>query len=229
MRPDAGVDHARVQGPCAPARAERVLFLPGAGGDPTFWQPVDRALDFEAERTMFGWPGFGAVPADPAVRGIDDLVARVVERIDRPVAIVAQSMGGVVAVRAALERPCAVARLVLCATSGGIDVAALGASDWRGDWRRAMPDLPTWFVDDRSDLSDRLGGLRMPVLLVWGDRDPISPLAVGERLRTLLPDARLTVIEGGAHDLAVTHAPVVARAIDAFLVEDPARPPADGR
>jgi pimeloyl-ACP methyl ester carboxylesterase len=39
------------------------------------------------------------------------------------------------------------------------------------------------------------------VLLLWGSADPISPVAVGERLRELIPDSELVVVDGGSHDL----------------------------
>ncbi|THG87146.1 alpha/beta fold hydrolase [Pseudomonas sp. A-1] len=59
--------------------------------------------------------------------------------------------------------------------------------------------------------------LHMPVLLLWGDADPISPVRVGQRLAELLPRAELHVIPGGGHDLGFTHAGEVARLIDRHL------------
>jgi pimeloyl-ACP methyl ester carboxylesterase len=50
------------------------------------------------------------------VRGIADLVSRVVGRIEGATALIAQSMGGVVAVRAALEKPDLVRHLALTVT-----------------------------------------------------------------------------------------------------------------
>lgn len=126
-------------------------------------------------------------------------------------------MGGVIAVRAALARPDSITHLVLCATSGGLDMSALGAQDWRAEFLAANPAAPRWFVDDRSDLSAFLPAIAVPTLLLWGDADPISPVAVGERLHRLLPNSRLAVIAGGTHDLAITHADEVARLIDAHL------------
>jgi len=57
----------------------------------------------------------------------------------------------------------------------------------------------------------------MPVLLLWGEADPISPVAVGERLAALLPQGRLEVIPGADHDLGMLHADRVAPLIDAHL------------
>lgn len=195
----------------------QILFLPGVGGDPQFWQPVSGLLDHPAARRLMGWPGFGPVPADPAVRGMADLVARVVDAIDQPTALVAQSMGGIVAVQAALRRPGQVTHLVLTATSGGVDMAAHGAQDWRPAFAQAHPTVPPWFTDYREDLSGALATLAAPTLLLWGDADPISPVGVGRRLLALLPRSRLHVVPGGAHDLANRHAAQVAPLIAAHL------------
>lgn len=68
--------------------------------------------------------------------------------------------------------------------------------------------------------------MQAPTLLLWGDADPISPVAVGERLLGVLPCARLQVLPGGAHDLALTHATAVAAHIDRHLQAGAAPAPA---
>ncbi len=195
----------------------KLIFLPGAMGSPEFWQPVVGRLLHPASRTRLGWPGFGDTPADPQVHTLDDLVPRVVAEIDQPSALIAQSMGGIIALQAALARPERVTHLVLAATSGGIDIADLVTEDWRPAFLKANPALPRWFTDDRSDLSASLGLIRAPVLLLWGDSDPISPVAVGQRLNKLLPRAQLHVFTGGGHDFANKLAPGVAAMIDQHL------------
>lgn len=182
---------------------ETLLFLPGASGNREFWRPLSERLTLAGPRRFFGWPGFGGLPLEPNVNGIADLAARVVAEISEPVALFAQSMGGIIAILAALERPALVRRLILSATSGGIDMKAVGGSDWRREFRAHNPNVPSWFEDERWDLSAGLGTIRAPVLLLWGDADPISPVAAGERLRGLLPDAELVVLPGGTHDLAM--------------------------
>ena len=195
----------------------RILFLPGAGGSPDFWKPVGALLPTEWSKEYFGWPGLGNQPHDPAIGGMDDLVRLVAARIDEPVDLVAQSMGGVIAARLALERPERVARLVLVATSGGIDVARLGAAEWRDDYRTALPDVPTWFVDDRTDLTGSLAGIRAPTLLLWSDADPISPPAVAHDLAARIPGARLIMVAGGSHAFASERPDEVASILRSHL------------
>ncbi len=194
-----------------------LLFLPGASGNTTFWQPTAERIAHTAKQVLLGWPGFGATPADPQVAGIDDLVTGVLRRIERPTALIAQSMGGIVAMRVALARPDLITHLVLCATSGGIDISDLDTLDWRPGLLAAQPSLPRWFIDTRAELSAQLDAITIPVLLIWGDADPISPVAVGRRLASLLPNAQLHVLAGATHDLTSTHGAHVAALIDAYL------------
>jgi pimeloyl-ACP methyl ester carboxylesterase len=144
-------------------------------------------------------------------------VRLVVDHVGAEADIVAQSMGGLVAIRAALAAKGRVRRLVLTATSGGLEVEALGASDWRDAYRRNHPNAASWITTARQDLTPDLAQITAPTLLIWGNADPISPLAVGQRLQTLLPAATLRVIPGGDHDIAQTHASQTARWIEEHL------------
>ncbi|MDP9506979.1 alpha/beta fold hydrolase [Pseudomonas protegens] len=200
-----------------PQAPQQLLFLPGASGHRQFWQPLAAQLRHPARQVHLGWPGFGDTPARADVQGMDDLVDLVLQHIDQPTALVAQSMGGIIAVRAALARPQLITHLVLSVTSGGVDMSDLGASNWRKDYTAAYPQLPRWFVDDHSNLGPRLGELPMPVLLLWGDRDPISPVAVGQRLARLLPQALLRIVPGADHDLGLSHAAQAAQWLDQHL------------
>lgn len=192
-----------------------LFFLPGAGGSAAFWHPVAGRLPADRPHHFFSWPGLGAEPPDPAISSLDDLVALVLAKLDAPTDLVAQSMGGLVAVRVALAAPHKVRRLVLTATSAGVPMT--GAQDWRPLYREAYPDAGAWIADPQPDLSAQIASIAAPTLLLWGDKDPISPVTVGQTLLSLLPDAKLMVIEGGAHDLAVTHADRVAALIAAHL------------
>jgi pimeloyl-ACP methyl ester carboxylesterase len=192
----------------------RVLFLPGASGDGRFWRPVAERLA-GVEPVLLDWPGCGTIPPRPAVRGFDDLVRLALAHVEGPVDVVAQSMGGVVAIQLALARPASVRRLVLTATSGGLRLPDAGFGEWRDDYRREYPQAAPWVTEPPVDLTDRIPAIACPTLLLWSDADPISPLAVGEALARRLPRAELVVIPGADHmfarDRAGEVAPHVAR------------------
>jgi pimeloyl-ACP methyl ester carboxylesterase len=203
-----------------------LVFLPGAGGCSTFWAPVaDRLADL-GPGLLLDWPGFGGAPPDPAIHGTDDLFAWMVSRLPAgPCHVVAQSMGGMLAARLAIEHPARVDRLVLVATSGGVDLRGAGAIDWRPEYLETHPQVPRWFVDDRTDLTARLGEIGAPTLLLWSDSDPVSPLDVSRVLADRIPGARRVVFRGGSHAFAHERPDEVAAAIRAHLTPGPpARP-----
>jgi pyruvate dehydrogenase E2 component (dihydrolipoamide acetyltransferase) len=65
-------------------------------------------------------------------------------------------------------------------------------------------------------LNERLGGVRQPVLLVWGEKDRVIPVAHAFAAAGALPDALLKLIPASGHVPQVEAAPVLARAIDRF-------------
>ena len=197
-----------------------IVFLPGANGRARFWRPVAERLADLGPSHLVAYPGFGDAPRDPSVHSVDDLYAWILARLPAgPLVVVAQSMGGVLAARLAVEQPERVTRLVLCATSGGVDVARLGGAEWRAGFRAARPEVPDWFELDRTDLTDRLGAIRAPTLLLWSDADPISPLAVSELLLARIPGARREIVAGGTHTFAEERPDEVAGILRGFLAE----------
>ena len=205
----------RYQSPSSGLR--KVLFLPGAGGSPEFWRPVANLLPEAWDKVLLGWPGLGDQPHDPDINSIDDLVRRVDLMIDGPVDLVAQSMGGVIAARIALARPGAVRRLVLVATSAGVNMAQYGACDWRADYRREFPDAADWITHHSASAELTVELIAAPSLLIWGDCDPISPVAVGRALESRMPNSRLQIVRGGDHGLAREQAELVADLIARHL------------
>ncbi len=179
---------------------QHLLFLPGSMGSPEFWRPVGDRLPAPWAKTYLGWPGLGNQEPSPNVNGFEDLVALVESRLgEEPVDLLAQSMGGAVALQVALRHPLKVRRLVLAVTSGGIDVTGLGAADWRPDYRQAFPNAAPWIMDARPDFSAELERVTHPTLLLWGDADPISPIAIGRKLWQMLPHSTLSIVRGGDH------------------------------
>ena len=65
--------------------------------------------------------------------------------------------------------------------------------------------------------------LKMPTLVMMGDKDTIVPLVNGQILTWALPDSRLHVVEGGGHLFIVTRAAETASVINGFLNEPAGR------
>lgn len=176
-------------------------------------------LETRGPKLRLTWPGLGCEPPDPGVTGLDSLVALVLGHLDGPANLVAQSMGGVVALQAALAAPHRVRRLVLAVTSGGVAAPDIAREDWRPAYFETFPNAARWIAEPAEDLTHRLVEVHAPALLLWGDADPLCPLALGRRLAELLPSGRLHVVPGGDHDLAHIHAATLAPVIDAFLAD----------
>ncbi|OOW09113.1 alpha/beta hydrolase [Acinetobacter sp. MF4642] len=194
-----------------------LIFLPGASGNTAFWQPVIQLLQDDST-IVVAYPSFGGYADDVDVQSFEGLQADVLNQIQQPSVVIAQSMGGIFAVQAALKKPEQVQALVLVATSGGIDLSPFQVKDWREDYQQSFM-VPDWFVQHQSDLTDSLERIQCPVLLIWGDADPISPVAVGQALHRQIPHAELHIVSQGQHDLAYVHAAHVAQLIENFLVK----------
>lgn len=196
-----------------------LAFLPGAGADARFWQPVAHLLPAAWDKQFLAWPGLGHNQHAPDVTGFDDLVRLVERRLPAGnVILVAHSFGGAVAMAVALRNKHKVQAIVLSATSAGLDVTKFDAEDWRPEYRREYPNAAAWLYAARPSFSSQLPALDQPTLLLWGDDDSISPVAVGQHLRRVLPNATLHVIPGGTHAFPIAHAPAVAALIQAHVL-----------
>lgn len=193
--------------------------MPGSSGAASFWLPVGELLPATWRKRYLDWPGMGSVPPSPKIASYDDLADLVLDRLEEPTALVAQSMGGVVAAKVAVRRPDRVSHLVLTATSGGIDRAAFDLLDWQPAYRKAYPHAPGWIFEHSRDLGEELRRLRMPVLLVWATRDGISPVGIGRHLAGLMPQARLVEIESDDHWVVRQHAAQVAHEIETLIAQ----------
>lgn len=54
---------------------------------------------------------------------------------------------------------------------------------------------------DIDQINARIPEIGAPTLCLWGDRDPVVPLGIGQRLARELPSARLAVVEACGHQV----------------------------
>ncbi len=178
----------------------RLLFLPGAGAESDFWKPLGDLLPDIWEKTYFAWPGLGNQKSDPNVNCLDDLVSMVEESLtEEPVDILAQSMGGHIAVRVLLKHPEKIRRVVFTATGAGLNLTGFGGVDWKPDYQTEFPNAKIQILDENRDFTNDLPEIAQPVLILCGDADPICPVKAGKHLLRLLPNAKLEIAHGGDH------------------------------
>lgn len=67
------------------------------------------------------------------------------------------------------------------------------------------------------DASDLLAGLRLPVLVVAGERDLFTPLHRSEEMARAIPGARLLVIPEGSHAALIEQPVLVGDGLEKFL------------
>ena len=94
------------------------------------------------------------------------------------------------------------------------DVLRVSAED---GWvvKRALGEM----LSARDVTDGELPGLKMPVLLLWGDLDRITPLSEGRTMRELVPGSRLEIAPGCGHmapeQCAGSYGPEVVRFLGA--------------
>ena len=202
----------------------QLIFLPGASGSTSFWQPVQQRLvscvshGFKSQKVI-AYPSFGEAPVHADVYDFASLSEYVLGQIQQECIIIAQSMGGIFAVQAALQKSHLVKGLVLLATSGGINLAPFQVQDWRSAYQQQYLNYPDWFCTASLDYSLQLQTISQPVLLIWGDQDPVSPIAVGTYLQSKLPQAELQIVEGGDHLFAEHYPDQTAAFIAEYLAK----------
>ena len=68
-----------------------------------------------------------------------------------------------------------------------------------------------------AEMPGVLDQIKVPVKLIWGDRDKIFPLERAQALQRVLPGAILSVVAGCGHTPVEEHPDRVADEIDAFV------------
>ena len=136
-----------------------------------------------------------------------------------PANIAGHSLGAAVAARLAARHPQRVARLILVNAAirprgvrAGVrpgDVVRLMARRTAQDYvpflaQDVLRSHPLSFVAASRDALHRewerdLARIAAPTLVVWGERDPLTPLPHGQRIVATIPDARLVTLPNAGH------------------------------
>jgi pimeloyl-ACP methyl ester carboxylesterase len=217
-----------------------LVLIHGLSGSVRWWRPILPALAERHRVYAVNLPGFGTFTGRRRRRPLADTAGWLREWIEalgiRRVDLIGHSMGGAIAIRLSLAAPHLVGHLVLMNAAGYPTVRRLVG--YAGPllreartMRRAF--LPVLAVDAlragpatllrtagellAEDIRPSLSDLRGPTLLVWGERDALVPLSVGETLQREIPRSRLVVISDAGHVPMYDQPQAVAGAVLPFL------------
>ena len=147
----------------------QLFFLPGASGNTAFFHPLIEKIEklpWQNAVKIVAYPEFNHQPAHSQVHDFASLQAYVLANIPDDCIIIAQSMGGIFAVAAALQYPEKVKGLVLVATSGGMDLSSFQVQDWRQDYQASDLNYPDWFVEAKADYTADFAKIIIPILFI---------------------------------------------------------------
>ncbi len=196
-----------------------IVLIHGLGGSSDWFRYNIEVLAESHTVAAVDLVGFGRTHARrPLVFDeIAALLARWIESsFDGPVHLAGNSMGGHIAIHVAAKRPDLIRSLILIDATGipfafdprtHFEYGALphrGVAFFRVLLRDAFRAGPTTLAVAfarllRDDARPLLRTLRMPVLLLWGENDPLVPVPYAEQMRELIPQARLVVLHHAGH------------------------------
>lgn len=98
------------------------------------------------------------------------------------------------------------------------------AAEWIPKWEVRRPDFSRHVADcllQRDDITDRLGEISAPALVIHGDADEAIGVELGAVLADAIPTAEMIVVPGGSHATNMTHPDETNAAIRRFLASLP--------
>lgn len=243
--------------------ADPVVFAHGFVMDHTMFAPQFEDLPDTHRCIAWDLRGHGMSQCPPGPWSlqdtVDDLIA-FIEGVDAaPCHLVGMSIGGMQAVRVALQRPELVRSLVLIDTSADAEepdaiplyqgfqdtIEADGMTD-----ELARSTLPIFYAErfltnerdaveihvaralsmpresfveglraliGRDSVVDKLGGIRVPTLVIHGEQDAAIGVHQAERLRDGIPGAELLLVPDAGHTTPLEAPDVVNAALARFL------------
>ena len=210
------------------AGEQAVLLVHGFPFAASMWEPqIPVAVEAGRRAVAPDLPGFGGsdVPADRSaysIEGYADLVAALIADLGLGrVVLVGLSMGGYIALAVARRHPEVLAEGSPRHEEAAARLGQMMRSTAPAGWVGALEAMK-----QRSDQTDLLPQVSVPVLVVVGESDALVPLDVAEAMAKAIPGARFEVVPGAGHVSNLENPEVFNRALSDFLEALPAAGPA---
>ncbi len=223
--------------------APRPIFIHGAGGGAALWDQQEPRFE---GCFVVALPGHPTGIAMQSVGAYAEWTADAIREIAGPRVLVGHSMGGAIALQIAMDHPELVDGVVIIASGPRLFVPdsafALAKSDFAAECERLLrkgwegADDETLLAEATSmiangqetlvrdytacrayDVTDRLGEVDLPVLVIAGSTDRLTPPTLSEEIADAIPGAISIVVPDGGHWLMKEQAPAIDLLIAGFL------------
>ncbi len=227
------------------ASGRTLLFLHGAGGSHHTFRDQWAGLKGTARLVIPDLPGHAGSAGTPfeTVSESADWVRDFGRQMGlSKFLLVGHSMGGAIAIQAALNKVPGIEALILVGTGARLKISSAILDGIGGRYKEFAPELVEWMMSPETspdlrddvlkdvlstrpetyladfracngfDVMDRLGEIRVPTLVVNGDADRLTPLKYGQYLATNIPGAVLKILHGTGH-LAMLERPTELNAV----------------
>ena len=168
---------------------------------------------------------------EPSIEMYAEEAVHFIDYLPAPAVLIGHSMGGAVALSVALSNPDLIQYLILAGTGCRLAVSDKILTGLEADYESTVEKIlrycfsrsvdPELFARARDevrkvdpdivradfracnvfDCCSRLSEIKIPTLIICGDNDVMTPLALSQQLQTSISGARLHVIPGGSHML----------------------------
>ena len=201
---------------------------------------VDKlALNFRVVALDF--PGFGGSSLPPKPWGVGDFADAMVEFIKKlgieEYVLAGHSFGGRVAIKMASNKKNTIKKLILVDSAGierkGVMVklrlvlaklvparlrAVVGGNLGAKDYRETMGVMrESMKLVVGENLEADLAKVNVPTLLVWGEKDGLTPLWQGKLMNRLIAGSKLVVVSGANHRLPLDEVARLAKEMVKFM------------
>ena len=188
-----------------PKDADVLLMIHGFGGDKDNWTRFARSLTNTYRVIAPDLPGFGESRWHPnwdySLIPQRDRVANLVQALGlEQIHLIGNSMGGHLSALYAYEYPDDVMSLTLIDNAGVVSpvkgVLARRALDQAEKNQSIFNAIKS---DSTVNLEPLLPRIEIPVLIIWGEYDRILDVSSVEKMRPLLPQAEVIIMEDTGH------------------------------
>ena len=209
-----------------------IVFLHGWGRSSDEWIPFGDELHKKTGRTVFclDLPGFGGsvLPRVDSVEQYSELLVAWMDYLEiNKIDLIGHSLGGRVGIGLGAQQRGRIGRLILIDAAGvrvwsakreiiktvaklfGWMPAGLRRKLVTGlmdeDYRNSPALRELYRAVVKTDLQPYLSKIECPTTVIWGEQDPLLPLALTKIYRRLIPRVAIRVVWEAGHDPQLTH------------------------